>query len=238
MSIHVMSLVWKTELGGPTRKAVAMKLADCAADDGTSVFPSVRRVSRETEMSERTVQETIRHFVEIGLLLPVERGGRGPGSTNVYRFNMPTLLVMFKTTTEKWAKEDADKGAAGAPFGNSRVKLTAAKGAADSRKGCSWRTQSIIEPSDNPSGRFSTSQTEKKKTPGTVSRFVSEDALDRVRAVAPGWDRQALLKRFLEWPGSANARSMDAAFVGWAKNFTKGKPPAGAVMPFKLAARE
>jgi hypothetical protein len=30
-------------------------------------------------------------------------------------------------------------------------------------------------------------------------RYVSEDALDQVRKVAPGWDRQALLRRYMDW---------------------------------------
>jgi hypothetical protein len=58
-----------------------------------------------------------------------------------------------------------------------------------------------------------------------LNRFVSEAALDRVRTIAPGWDRQALLRKFLAWPGSSTAENMDAAFLGWVKKFTKGKAP-------------
>lgn len=63
----------------------------------------------------------------------------------------------------------------------------------------------------------------KRNTPAPVHRFVSEDALNKVRWVAPGWDRQMLLRKFMDWPGSASARNMDAAFLAWAKSFTKGK---------------
>ena len=56
---------------------------------------------------------------------------------------------------------------------------------------------------------------------------MSEDALDQVRKVAPGWDRQALLAKYMDWiEGKEQPRDIDRAFLGWAKKFTKGKPPA------------
>jgi hypothetical protein len=63
------------------------------------------------------------------------------------------------------------------------------------------------------------------RRPAAVHRFVSESALDRARDLAPGWDRQMLLATFLKWPGSRTAENMDAAFLGWVKSFTGGKPP-------------
>jgi hypothetical protein len=58
-------------------------------------------------------------------------------------------------------------------------------------------------------------------------RYVSEDALDQVRKIAPGWDRQYLLARYMDWiEGKEPPRDIDRAFLGWAKKFTKGKPPA------------
>jgi hypothetical protein len=64
------------------------------------------------------------------------------------------------------------------------------------------------------------------RRPAAIHRFVSENALDRVREIAPGWDRQWLLAKFLAWPGSRKAENMDAAFLGWVKRFTKGKAPS------------
>lgn len=62
--------------------------------------------------------------------------------------------------------------------------------------------------------------------PAHVSRFVSEEALDRVRTVAPGWDRQFLLRKFMDWDGSRAAENIDAAFLGWVRAFTKGRAAA------------
>jgi hypothetical protein len=64
------------------------------------------------------------------------------------------------------------------------------------------------------------------RQPAVVNRYVTEAALDKVREIAPGWDRQFLLRKFDDWPASKNARNKDAAFLAWVKRFTKGKPPA------------
>lgn len=57
--------------------------------------------------------------------------------------------------------------------------------------------------------------------------LISEDALARVREVAPGWDKYALAMTYREWMADKpRPRNPDAAFLGWCKKFTKGKPPA------------
>lgn len=56
--------------------------------------------------------------------------------------------------------------------------------------------------------------------------LISEDALAAVRSVAPGWDKYFLAARYTEWmKGREHPKNPDAAFLGWAKRFTKGKPP-------------
>lgn len=55
--------------------------------------------------------------------------------------------------------------------------------------------------------------------------LISEDALARVREVAPGWDKYYLAARYTEWmKDKAHPQKPDAAFLGWCKKFTKGKP--------------
>ncbi len=57
--------------------------------------------------------------------------------------------------------------------------------------------------------------------------LISEDALAQVRSVAPGWDKYFLAARYREWmKGREHPNNPDAAFLGWVKRFTKGKPPA------------
>ncbi len=63
-----------------------------------------------------------------------------------------------------------------------------------------------------------------KSRPAQVPRFVSEDALEQVRKLAPGWDRQALLKKFMAWPLSKTSDTdIDTLFLRWVPKFTKGK---------------
>ncbi len=60
-----------------------------------------------------------------------------------------------------------------------------------------------------------------------ADRLVSQDALEQVRDVAPGWDKyylEAAYKQFVTGLGEM-PRNPDRAFLGWAKKFTKGKPP-------------
>jgi hypothetical protein len=57
-------------------------------------------------------------------------------------------------------------------------------------------------------------------------RYITEDALDQVRTIAPGWDRQWLLAKYKDWrAGKPEPQDPDKAFLGWVRKFTKGKPP-------------
>lgn len=57
----------------------------------------------------------------------------------------------------------------------------------------------------------------------------SPSAMEKVRLYAPGWDKYALLSDWQAWhaeKGLPMPKDIDKAFLGWAKSFTKGKPPA------------
>jgi hypothetical protein len=56
---------------------------------------------------------------------------------------------------------------------------------------------------------------------------ITEEGLDSVRDTCRGWDRQWLLQRYLEFmDGKPAPNSADSSFLGWAKSFTKGRPPS------------
>jgi DNA-binding transcriptional MocR family regulator len=99
MSILVMSMVYATKLGNANRKAVALKLADYARDDGGRVYPSLARISEETEVSKSTVQRSVRELLKMGILSVVKRGGAGPKATTEYKFNMDRLAKLEKVVT-------------------------------------------------------------------------------------------------------------------------------------------
>ena len=109
MSIAIMNQVWATELGGPTIKVVAMKLADCAHDDGKEVRPSVRHVARRSEMSERSVQYAIKRLRDLGVLRLDKAGGGVKAST--YSFDLSVLSKLHAETQAKWKREDQEAAA-------------------------------------------------------------------------------------------------------------------------------
>lgn len=239
MSIHIASMVWRTELGGPSVKAVAMKLADHANDDGTGIHPSVARVARETENSERTVQYAIKALLEMKVLVVVKpggKGGAGPQTTTHYRFNMEVLRQLHKETEAKWAAADKVRGAKSAPRNSRRGAKSAPQQCGvgvqnPTARGATAAPKPSVEPSLDRSARVRARLAERdfddegKKSSVGPGRDVSDWALDQVRKIAPGWDRQDLLRRFLAWPGSSAANDIDAAFLGWVRRVTHGRRP-------------
>jgi hypothetical protein len=107
MSIAIMTKVWGTELGGPTIKAVAMKMADCAHDNGRNAWPSVKHIARHTETSDRAVRYAIKHLRVKLKVLRLERAGGG-AKTSVYAFDLARLDELNAATKMKWEKEDAE----------------------------------------------------------------------------------------------------------------------------------
>lgn len=54
----------------------------------------------------------------------------------------------------------------------------------------------------------------------------SLEAAESLRDIAPGWDQHSLIQKYNTWHnGKDTPRNPDKAFLGWAKNFTKGQRP-------------
>lgn len=92
MSVHVMKFVFEALLPDAATKLVALRLADFANRDGTSVFPSVAKIVNDTLLSERTVQRRLKVLIDLGVLRLVPRcRGR---STNSYAFDLAALCSL------------------------------------------------------------------------------------------------------------------------------------------------
>ncbi len=74
MSIKLMTIVWTLPLD-VSEKMVLLALADNASDEG-QCFPSVKRLTEKTSLSERTVQRMISRLDELGHLTCHMRQGR------------------------------------------------------------------------------------------------------------------------------------------------------------------
>ena len=142
MSIHLASMVWKTELGSANVKAVAMKLADCANDDGRNIWPSVATIARETELSIRTVQMMLRKLEGMGILKVAERGGSCPGHTTVYEIDLTVLAALRAETAARWKAADVAMGAKSAPMLKRRLM-----GANRAKRGAAGHPTLQLEPS-------------------------------------------------------------------------------------------
>lgn len=56
--------------------------------------------------------------------------------------------------------------------------------------------------------------------------LISSTAMEQLKGIAPGWDRHMLEATYKNWMQDKDAaRNEDARFLGWAKSFTKGRPP-------------
>lgn len=87
-----MTMVWDARFPTPLAKLIALKLADCANDDGANVFPSRRTIERATEAGTTTVKTWLAAFECSGLLVVDSRSAGGARrDTTVRRFDMTIL---------------------------------------------------------------------------------------------------------------------------------------------------
>jgi hypothetical protein len=92
MSVQVMKLVFEALLPDAETKLVALRLADFANRDGTSIFPSVATIVSDTLLSARTVQRRLKVLIALRVLRlePRHRGRR----TNCYAFDLDALRAL------------------------------------------------------------------------------------------------------------------------------------------------
>ncbi|WP_439273562.1 helix-turn-helix domain-containing protein [Pseudochrobactrum sp. HB0163] len=144
MSIALMSRLFKAQLGSANRKMLAIRLGDFADDEGRGIWPTVGRLSAETELSERTVQRLLKDFVDEGLLIVVAEGGGRPGQATRYDFNMKKIAELEGQKTTSYGCHH-DTGDTVTP-----VSTTTERGDKSDIEGCHGDTQTIIEPLDKP----------------------------------------------------------------------------------------
>ncbi len=87
MSVKVMGSVWDSSLSRD-EKYVLLSYADHAAHDGTSIYPSVKRMSWKTGYSTRSIQRITRTLETKGILVP---DGNGPHGVNRWRIDIDKL---------------------------------------------------------------------------------------------------------------------------------------------------
>src|SRR5262245_43665467 len=93
VSITLMGLCWRIEWPTVPMRLIALKLADCANDDGENIYPSVDRIERETGLATSTIRRELAAMEEAGLLAVIEErhGNKWGRSTTIRRFDTELL---------------------------------------------------------------------------------------------------------------------------------------------------
>lgn len=94
MSIKLMVLVFDTALP-PDKKIIMLALADYAADDGESIYPSKQTLSAKTSIKERMLQRYVAELIDQDKLLIIKAIGGGRKTTS-YRIDVNRLREIAK----------------------------------------------------------------------------------------------------------------------------------------------
>lgn len=118
---------------GGNERLLAVKLADNAHDDGTSIYPSVATLAEQTCQSERSVQYQLKRMLEMGWLELVREargGGRGGGygRPREYRIN-PIWVKAHDSRTPYEARPKWEPLSLGKPHAKTRPKAQKEMGA-------------------------------------------------------------------------------------------------------------
>lgn len=136
-----MSRLFRMNLGGCNRKLLAVRLADFADDEGRGIYPGIKRLASETELSERTIQRILADFVQEGILVVVQEATGRPGQTTRYDFDLARLFAYQPSKT----------GDTVSPVdGSERGDNPAERGDTDDGEGCHGVTRTVIEPPIEP----------------------------------------------------------------------------------------
>jgi hypothetical protein len=96
-----MTLVWEVEFPSLAPKMVALKLADCASDQGDSIFPSVDTIERTTGCVQSTVRKWLFAMEHSGLLKVLKRSAGGAHKDTTVRAFDLGLLRRLNPTIDK-----------------------------------------------------------------------------------------------------------------------------------------
>lgn len=114
--MSIQAMVWamrQTIVTAPTSRHVLLCLANYAGEDGRGAFPSVATLSRQTGLSERSVQNHLRKLEELGA---ITRGDDRIAASYIWRGDRrPTVWSLSVSQEHPATSRDIPRGAAPAP---------------------------------------------------------------------------------------------------------------------------
>lgn len=94
MSTDLITLIYGKVCGSAMRKAVLIRMADRANDDGSGIYTSKSRIAAELECSRRTVQTTVQELEADGLLFAVGKKTGQHGYTIIYQISVQNVHLL------------------------------------------------------------------------------------------------------------------------------------------------
>lgn len=101
MSRYVAALVYRKKIGSMARKAILAYCAERANDDGSGVWASKVTIAQEVECSKQTVINTMRDFVDEGVLAEVGRRKTGNGYVVEYDLQIGKIQALEDAIPER-----------------------------------------------------------------------------------------------------------------------------------------
>lgn len=237
MSFKLFPLIWGVPSGflSGTETLVLLKLGDCAQDDGSSVYPSLRRVSEDTKLSIRVIQRSIHSLLTKKMIERVQSfSARMP---NIYKINVDLLKNLNQDLTIRYENQGCQNDY---PNASGVVKMTGGSGQNDPSRAVKMTTNPLYNPliepfllpADNASSQktLETSFFEARQNPfsdSAVEQALSQELPSGVLAgpVNHGWEESGQEKPVL--PKDA------LAFVRLRAVLSAGCSPVGSASVLK-----
>lgn len=178
MSNHLISLAYKRNLGTHTRKAVMVLLADKASDDGSGIWASKQRMADELCMSKQTILNTMKGFIEEGLIQEVGNKKCTNGYTVEYAIDVEKLASV---PLVKWHADQSTALTGQGDLPVNPVDGTSQTGGPDQS---TTLTQTLQNPPEPPIDSSSGDE-----------RFLPDHVFDFWNEIAPGMEKQCIRSR-------------------------------------------
>lgn len=194
MSYQLMAWAAEQTTGSITRKAVLLSLANAANHHTGRCFPSVERIARETEASERTVRRALDELESAGLITR-ERRRREDGTLGTYEYAFPADNATA-------SPPDTDDRTSGQPRPQPAVRATALNQEDEQEGEQETDTARAREP-EGATIVLSSGPPEQYQAPTTVDRKrVTSEEATRAGLILHVWNRETGQRlRAKEWLG-------------------------------------
>jgi hypothetical protein len=110
MSRFVAALVYQKRAGSMARKSILAYCAERANDDGSGIWASKVRIAKEVECSKQTVIDTLKTFVDEGLMIEAGRRKTPHGYTVEYAINIAAVKALPDAFEDPYSVDDLGSG--------------------------------------------------------------------------------------------------------------------------------